>query len=344
MNDKANEDAVQACMALAELHKGRADDCGELARALEASIRNLAQQGGEAVAQWRKVNCSDWYDGLPDHEDGGGPYETRTLYSHPATRHWGEPYGQITTHSVTGQQFFFRWPQPPYLDNASECVTVYTHPTPAAAPSPDAVPAGYRSGTFTTNGKGGATATFHFDIIYPAHEWFEKTTALLSVTPAPPAEPVQAKQGCSLGCTKVCQAKEHGCASECPALPWQPEAVVQGGQTRVIQPPEFAPMPSICDGMSAAEVWSYACLVGYRTKLSEYDLSAASPAPERVALTDEQAMRVMVNACDSLNITRVHEIGGRTRTICDEAGLLELFRAVEKCHGIGLPAAGRGEG
>ena len=27
---------------------------------------------------------------------------------------------------------------------------------------------------------------------------------------------------CRLGCTTVCKAKEHGSASECPALPWQP--------------------------------------------------------------------------------------------------------------------------
>ena len=38
------------------------------------------------------------------------------------------PYGQVTTHSQTGQQFFFRWPDPPYLDNASECVKVYAAP------------------------------------------------------------------------------------------------------------------------------------------------------------------------------------------------------------------------
>jgi hypothetical protein len=57
---------------------------------------------------------------------------------------------------------------------------------------------------------------------------------------------------------------------------------------------------------------------------------AAAPAP----LTDEQAMRIVINACDSLNITRVHELGGKTRTICDEAGLLEIVRAVEAAHGI----------
>lgn len=27
---------------------------------------------------------------------------------------------------------------------------------------------------------------------------------------------------CELGCTDTCKANEHGCASECPALPWQP--------------------------------------------------------------------------------------------------------------------------
>jgi len=37
-----------------------------------------------------------------------------------------EPYGQITTHTITGQQFFYRWPELPYLDNAKDCVTVYT--------------------------------------------------------------------------------------------------------------------------------------------------------------------------------------------------------------------------
>jgi len=33
------------------------------------------------INQWRKCGCSDWYDGFPDPEDGGGPYETRMLYA-----------------------------------------------------------------------------------------------------------------------------------------------------------------------------------------------------------------------------------------------------------------------
>ena len=36
-----------------------------------------------AIHQWRNRFCSNWYDGHPDHEDGGGPYETRILYTAP---------------------------------------------------------------------------------------------------------------------------------------------------------------------------------------------------------------------------------------------------------------------
>ena len=40
----------------------------------------------------------------------------------------GEPYGQVTVVKRPGcqdQHWFYRWPDPPYLDNAAECVTVY---------------------------------------------------------------------------------------------------------------------------------------------------------------------------------------------------------------------------
>jgi hypothetical protein len=33
----------------------------------------------EPVHQWAAKGC-EWYDGHPDHEDGGGPYRVRTLY------------------------------------------------------------------------------------------------------------------------------------------------------------------------------------------------------------------------------------------------------------------------
>jgi hypothetical protein len=35
------------------------------------------------VHQFRALGCSDWYDGHPDRTING-PYETRTLYTHPA--------------------------------------------------------------------------------------------------------------------------------------------------------------------------------------------------------------------------------------------------------------------
>jgi len=48
----------------------------------------LAQPAQEplAVHQFRSPHCSDWYDGIPDHHDGHGPYEVRTLYTHPLQR------------------------------------------------------------------------------------------------------------------------------------------------------------------------------------------------------------------------------------------------------------------
>jgi hypothetical protein len=43
-----------------------------------------APAGWRLVHQWRTEYCSDWYDGHPDQDDGGGPYETRILYAAPA--------------------------------------------------------------------------------------------------------------------------------------------------------------------------------------------------------------------------------------------------------------------
>ncbi|WP_293371532.1 hypothetical protein [Nevskia sp.] len=38
---------------------------------------------GNEVYQYRKQGCANWYDGHPDLDDGGGPYESRTLYTAP---------------------------------------------------------------------------------------------------------------------------------------------------------------------------------------------------------------------------------------------------------------------
>ncbi len=80
------------------------------------------------------------------------------------------------------------------------------HYRPASLP----VPAWQRNpdGTVEKDTSKGTTAV---------HVW----RAMLAAAPRPaPAEP----QSCSLGCTTECKAKMHGCASECPALPWQPPA------------------------------------------------------------------------------------------------------------------------
>ena len=49
-----------------------------------------AQPAPEPIHQWRQQHSLYWYDGYPDNNDGGGPYETRILYATPpaAQRHW----------------------------------------------------------------------------------------------------------------------------------------------------------------------------------------------------------------------------------------------------------------
>ena len=45
------------------------------------SLSDTSAQQTQPVHQFRRRLCADWYDGHPDHEDGGGPYETRILYT-----------------------------------------------------------------------------------------------------------------------------------------------------------------------------------------------------------------------------------------------------------------------
>lgn len=50
-----------------------------------------------------------------------------------------EPFGCVTVVRKLGHEdmhHFYRHPQPPYLDNASECHTVYTHPAQQAERKP----------------------------------------------------------------------------------------------------------------------------------------------------------------------------------------------------------------
>jgi hypothetical protein len=50
-----------------------------------------------------------------------------------------EPYGQVTVVKKPGcvdMHWFYRWPDPPYLDNAAECHTLYTNPPAAPVQEP----------------------------------------------------------------------------------------------------------------------------------------------------------------------------------------------------------------
>ena len=93
MTDKMREAATQALEALekhctAFLHHEEAYVNAIIA--LRTALMSVpdgseqpAAQEPAVLHQFHKRGCADWYDGLPDHEDGGGPYETRTLYTAP---------------------------------------------------------------------------------------------------------------------------------------------------------------------------------------------------------------------------------------------------------------------
>jgi hypothetical protein len=51
-----------------------------------------------------------------------------------------------------------------------------------------------------------------------------------------------------------------------------------GATTRIIEPPDFGPLPNIALCMPKEELWSYGCLVGYRHKLSEHDRAQSAQA------------------------------------------------------------------
>jgi hypothetical protein len=57
---------------------------------LQDDMQALAAPVQEPVHQWQQKHSPYWYDGYPDNDDGGGPYETRTLYTTPpaAQRQW----------------------------------------------------------------------------------------------------------------------------------------------------------------------------------------------------------------------------------------------------------------
>ena len=77
--------ALEALAGLKDVEK----QVRELVAENKALKKALAhEQEPVAVHQFRSPHCSDWYDGVPDHHDGHGPYETRTLYTSPPQRTW----------------------------------------------------------------------------------------------------------------------------------------------------------------------------------------------------------------------------------------------------------------
>ena len=62
-----------------------------------------------AVIQWRKRGTSMWWDGIPDHTDGGGPYEIRTLYAGAAPVQAEPAYTDSTPQLNVGESSFEGW-------------------------------------------------------------------------------------------------------------------------------------------------------------------------------------------------------------------------------------------
>ena len=50
---------------------------------MDANRQDASTGALEPVRQFRKQFCADWYDGIPDSDDVGVTYETRTLYAAP---------------------------------------------------------------------------------------------------------------------------------------------------------------------------------------------------------------------------------------------------------------------
>ncbi len=81
LTDKEIDAVSLEIMGFAVLDKEQNETARMIARAIETAVlEKLGKVDVEPVHQFRHEHCADWYDGLPDHGDGGGPYETRTLY------------------------------------------------------------------------------------------------------------------------------------------------------------------------------------------------------------------------------------------------------------------------
>ncbi len=80
-------------------HDGIKIDASDIELLADAAAALEVPEQSEPVHQFRAMNCANWYDGHPDSDDGGGPYETRTLFTHPPRR---EPLTEEQIKKATG--------------------------------------------------------------------------------------------------------------------------------------------------------------------------------------------------------------------------------------------------
>ena len=96
-----------------------------------------AQQEPVAYAVYHRMGGGKSLHWPEQHSDEGdhNEYHLVPLYTSPQPAQQ-EPFGQVTVVRRPGfvdKYWFYRWPEPPYLDNAAECHMVYTSP-PASKP------------------------------------------------------------------------------------------------------------------------------------------------------------------------------------------------------------------
>ena len=125
---------VQQC-TLHEAHVDAIHEWAERAKIAEAVLEKLLTEREEQKpAAWMDKNDDVFFTEEDAYKTGVAPI--RGLYTSPQPAQQQEPFGQVTVVRRPGcvdQHWFYRWPEPPYLDNAAECHTVYTSP-PASKP------------------------------------------------------------------------------------------------------------------------------------------------------------------------------------------------------------------
>jgi hypothetical protein len=98
MSKEAKKLALEALKQERENYRLYGDEDGapeyihEAIKTLEEALAKQEQGEPVAIHQFRHLHCADWYDGVPDPNDGFGPYEVRTLYTTPQPKQeQGEP-------------------------------------------------------------------------------------------------------------------------------------------------------------------------------------------------------------------------------------------------------------